>query len=78
MGRNGALGIALGCNSGGRGMVANVGEVSGPNLHMCTNGRRLPHILNNLKVTMVSASRNIVDSGGTHGLNLNNRIVTCI
>lgn len=72
------LHIMLGCNTGHRGIVGNLGEVSGPNLHMCTKRRRLPGILNKLNVTVVSASGNVGASGTTHGRNLNKRILTCI
>lgn len=68
----------LGCNPGGRHIVANLGHVSGPNLHMCTGANSVPGMLGNLKVTVISASRNIVASGRTETGGVNNRMLTCV
>lgn len=76
-GRN-VVHVFLGCNSGGRHIVANLGHVDGPNLHMCTGTSRMPHMLGNLKVTLISASRKILASGRTHTGRINKRMLTCI
>lgn len=70
--------MALGCNRNGSRMVANLHEISGPNLHVCSGIRSVPGMVGNLKITVVSASGNVVASERTHGRGINNRILTFV
>lgn len=76
-GRN-VVRVSLGCNPGGSSIVANVHEMSGPNLHVCAGYRSVPGIVGNLNITVLSASGNIVASETTHGTGINNRILTFV
>lgn len=58
--------------------MRDVRHIDHPNLHVCGHGSRLPGIVTNLNVTIISASGNIVASHTTHRTNLNNRVVYCM
>lgn len=74
-----SVGITLGCGpAAGRGTVGYLGHISAPNLHGCANCGSVPEIVGKLNVTVLSASGNMVASGRTSSLGVNNRILYCV
>ncbi len=74
-----AVGITLGCSSiGGIGTVGGLVHISAPNVHGCANCGSVREIVGKLNVTVVSASGNMVASGRTTSLGVNNRILYCM
>lgn len=71
--------VTLGCGNGAhRPVVHGLAHIDGPNLQICSGQGRLPQILNNVNVTVISASDKVVASHSTHHRKVNNRILYCI